>query len=397
MATKIFNKSLAPKLVTVVLQEQTNKAMKLNDLITVVCARMGTSVNGAATHHFSSIIPTLVACNKITTSGSWVYLVEEEKKSTEEKNQEFKDHFDGSKNYHDKSNYYKEQITLLEKKLTEAMQRKVEKVEVEVIKYRGIEIVEKGEARKIEGVFHNQFPKLVQLASARMNIMIFGPTGCGKSHVCKQLADALGLRFGFVSCTAGMSEGVITGKLLPLGEAGKFEYVISEFVDCFENGGVFLLDELDAADPNVLLVLNAALANGEICLSNRPENPIAKRHPDFVCIAAANTAGTNADRLYNGRNKLDGATLDRFQVGKVIFNYDNDLEKQICPDDALRSRCLKIRKAIEDNRLERAMSSRFMKDAYAMKVDYGWPQEDIDSAFFAGWREDERNKVKNCL
>jgi hypothetical protein len=37
-----------------------------------------------------------------------------------------------------------------------------------------------------------------------------------------------------------------------------------------------------------------------------------------------------------------------------------------------------------------------MIDAYDMVSDddIGWTQDDIDAAFFEGWREDEVNKVK---
>jgi hypothetical protein len=37
----------------------------------------------------------------------------------------------------------------------------------------------------------------------------------------------------------------------------------------------------------------------------------------FVCIAAANTFGTGADRQYVGRNQLDESTLDRFRIGQI--------------------------------------------------------------------------------
>ena len=246
-----------------------------------------------------------------------------------------------------------------------------------------------------EDLFHASFEAILQLAEARMNVFIYGPTGCGKSHICSQVAKALGLPFYFISCTAGMSEGIMGGRLLPTGDAGKFEYTVSEFVKAYENGGVFLLDEIDAADPNVLLLINAALANGKMSVPNRTEKPYAIRHKDFICVAAANTVGTGADRLYSGRNKLDAATLDRFQIGKVFMDYSADVEVQLCPDDELRSNLLKYRKAINENRLERAMSTRFMRDAYKMKTDFGWDQTQIDLAFFSGWREDEVAKVKN--
>lgn len=250
-----------------------------------------------------------------------------------------------------------------------------------------------GKCRSVKGVFHAQFKKLFSLADNRMNLFLYGPTGCGKTHVCSQLAEALGLRFAFISCSAGMSEGQLLGRLLPVGKGGQFEYVPSEFVTCYEEGGVFLLDELDAADPNVLLIVNAALANGHLALPNRPKQPVAKRHKDFVCVAAANTVGTGADRLYSGRNKLDAATLDRFQIGKVYLDYDPTVEEQLCPDAELRERLQRYRKAVRANGLERAVSTRFLRDAHVMR-QAGWTDQEVDESLFRGWREDEVNKVK---
>lgn len=249
--------------------------------------------------------------------------------------------------------------------------------------------------RKMKEVFHHQFEKLLTLGQARKNIMIYGPTGCGKTHVCGQLARALDLQFASVSCTTGMSEGVLTGTLLPTGKGGQFQFATSAFLDCFENGGLFLLDEMDAADPNVLLIINAALANGWISLPKRLGSTSAVRSPDFLCVATTNTLGTNADRVYAGRNKLDGATLDRFQIGKLRFDYDAELERELCKDDQLYKVCIGLRRGINNHRLERACSTRFMLDAQQMMADYGWSAEQVMSSFFTGWREDEMTKVLN--
>lgn len=245
------------------------------------------------------------------------------------------------------------------------------------------------------GVFHAKFPKIVALAKARKNIFLYGPTGLGKSHICKQLAQVLGLNFAFIQCTSGMSEGQLGGRLLPVGKDGTFEYVISEFVRCYEQGGVFLLDEIDAADPNVLLLVNAALANSRMAVPNRPDDPYAVRHPDFVCVAAANTVGHGADRLYSGRNKLDAATLDRFQIGKVCLDYDETVDRVLCPDDLLRGRLQRYRRAVLEHKMERAVSTRFMIDAHDMKSRAGWSDAEVDEALFSGWKADEVNKVKN--
>jgi cobaltochelatase CobS len=163
-------------------------------------------------------------------------------------------------------------------------------------------------------------------------------------------------------------------------------------VRCYEDGGVFLFDEIDAADSNTLLVLNSALANGQMALANRPDAPVARKHPDFVAIAAANTFGTGADRQYVGRNQLDESTLDRFRIGQVEMDYDPDEEAALCPDDDLRTRLQGYREAIRANRLRRVVSTRFLRDAFVM-TRAGDSDADIDAALFAGWSADEVRKV----
>ena len=251
-----------------------------------------------------------------------------------------------------------------------------------------------GQAVHFDGLVHPCFDEILQLAQARKHIFLPGPAGCGKSHLAGQLAEALGLKFGFISCSAGMSESQLLGRMVPAGEGGQFIFLGTQFLDCYENGGVFLFDELDAADANVLLVVNSALANGHLSVPNRHGNPVAKRHPDFVCIAAANTYGRGADRQYVGRSELDESTLDRFRIGTVPMDYDERLERQLCPDERLFSRLNGYREKVRENRLERCVSTRFMKEAFEMVAKWGWTYAMVDSKLFAGWRADEIAKVR---
>jgi energy-coupling factor transporter ATP-binding protein EcfA2 len=251
-----------------------------------------------------------------------------------------------------------------------------------------------GSAVRFDGLTHECFQEVLELVQAGEEVFLPGPAGCGKSHLAGQIATALGRRFGSISCSAGMSESQILGRLVPKGEQGQFEFLGTQFLDCYENGGVFLFDEIDAADPNVLLIVNSALANGHLSVPARHDKPVAKRHPDFVCIAAANTYGKGADRQYVGRNELDESTLDRFRVGCVPMDYSRELEKQLCPDETLRERLWGYRENCHRNRLQRIVSTRFMAKAYKMVSQYGWDYEKVDAKLFAGWREDEIRKAK---
>ncbi len=252
-----------------------------------------------------------------------------------------------------------------------------------------------GTVRKVEGKTHAAFEKVLKLAARRKNISLSGPAGCGKTHLAEQVAKALGLSFSFISCSAGMSEGQLLGRLVPTGKGGKFEYVRAEFVRCYEEGGVFRFDEVDGADANTLFVLMTALANGHLAVPNRPDKPIAVKHPDFVCIAAANTYGTGANRQYVGANQLDERFLDRFRIGQIEMDYDADVEESLCDNTDLLERLRGYRAKIDANKVRRLVSMRFMKDACEMK-EAGFTDEDVDTALFAGWSEHEIRLVKGA-
>jgi energy-coupling factor transporter ATP-binding protein EcfA2 len=247
-------------------------------------------------------------------------------------------------------------------------------------------------AVRMDGKVHEKFSEILDLAAQRMEILLVGPAGCGKSHLAEQIAKALGLRFGSISCSAGMSEGQITGRLIPTGDGGRFEYQRPQFVEFYEEGGVFLLDEIDAADANVLLVINQALANGHLPVPNRITNPQANRHPDFVLIAAANTFGNGANRMYVGRNQLDESTLDRFRIGQVVMDYDRELEKSILSDTDLLEWLWNIRRKAAECQLRRVVSTRFIAKAATMRAA-GWSPEKIIGQLVCGWAQDERMKV----
>lgn len=249
---------------------------------------------------------------------------------------------------------------------------------------------------KAKRILHAQYHRILKLAAARKSIFLPGPTGCGKSYVAEQVATELGLKYYDIACTEGMSEGQITGYLLPVSAGGRYSYVPVGFVQAYEKGGLFLFDEFDAADANTVLIINNAIANGTLSLPRRHTKPVAKKHKNFVLIAAANTWGTGADRRYVGRNQLDAATLDRFRIGITPMDYDRDVEKEIVQSilgrkqigEELLNQCWQWRDNIRAARLEREVSTRFIKDSADM-IALDDTMDDIERQCFEGWTPDE--------
>lgn len=170
---------------------------------------------------------------------------------------------------------------------------------------------------KADGIIkHLKFNEIKTCVQCEVPVYLYGPAGSGKNHVLQQIAEDLGLDFYFTNSV--QQEYKITGFI---DAGGTFHE--TEFYKAFKNGGLFFLDEMDASIPEVLVLLNAALANGYF------EFPTGKifAHKDFRVVSAGNTVGTGADEQYAGRLQLDQATLDRFAM--IEFDYDRNIELAI--------------------------------------------------------------------
>lgn len=248
-----------------------------------------------------------------------------------------------------------------------------------------------GSEWKPSGHVRPEFADILMDAQCGLNILLVGPAGSGKTHLAHQVAEALGREFASISCTAGMSESALSGWLIPFGEGGKFVFVASDFVRLYENGGVFLFDEVDAADSNTLLFINQALANGSFYLPQRQGATKVKRHADFVCIAAANTFGNGANGTYAGRERLDEAFLDRFRAGRNFVDYDKTFERKAVHPELLAWGWA-VRKKINDLRMQRVMSTRFLLDSTKL-LNAGVSMDRVKNKFFLDWKAEDRAKV----
>jgi cobaltochelatase CobS len=176
---------------------------------------------------------------------------------------------------------------------------------------RPLEIRLPDKTKKVKGLRHKQFENLLRATAIGQPVLLVGPAGTGKTQGGAEAADALSLSFHSISVGSQTSKSDLVGYM-----DGGGTYRRTQFRDAYENGGLFLLDEADAGNSNVLILLNAALSNGYMAF---PDGMI-QRHRDFRMIATANTYGNGASRQYVGRNQLDAATLDRF----TVLNWDID-------------------------------------------------------------------------
>lgn len=188
---------------------------------------------------------------------------------------------------------------------------------------------------EFKGVTHEKFGEVLNLVNADIPVFLTGAAGTGKNVLCKQVAEALNLEFYFSNAVT--QEYKITGFI---DANGTFHE--TQFYHAFTHGGLFMLDEMDASIPEVLVMLNAAIANRYF---DFPTGRV-EAHEDFRLIAAGNTFGTGADIEYTGRYQLDAASLDRFAL--VEIDYSPQIEKAISDgDDQLLEYIHSFRKAVK--------------------------------------------------
>lgn len=267
-----------------------------------------------------------------------------------------------------------------------------------------IDLTSPGVTLSGEAIMHYRFPLLVSAVAARVNTMLVGPAGSGKTTAGLKVAEALKLPFEFT--------GAIDNSYKLAGFIDAQGRVIhTGFRRTFEHGGVFLFDEMDGSMPGALLAFNAALAND---MYDFPDGCV-KKHPDFRAIAGANTYGTGADRQYVGRNKLDAASLDRYSV--LEWGYDEALEASLVGAQAPKGapipqsikplsegeaqaqainwlgRVQKVRKAVQDLKVLHVVSPRATINGSKL-LAAGWSWADTEEAvIWKGLDADTKTKV----
>lgn len=242
---------------------------------------------------------------------------------------------------------------------------------------------------EVKGVQHKEFETVLAFVQRNIPVFLTGPAGSGKNVICQQVAEVLGLPFYFTNAVT--QEYKLTGFTDANGK-----YQETQFYKAFKDGGVFMLDEMDASIPDVLIILNSALSNHYFDFPA----PIGfvKQHPDFRVIAAGNTFGQGATMEYVGRNQIDEATLDRF--APVRIDYDPNIE-EVCAngDQDLLKFIRAYRKATQASGIKTIVSYRSITRIATM-IDCLDIKKVLDSCLLKSMGDDDlkmmQNKVQGC-
>ncbi|MEB8487444.1 AAA family ATPase [Acidithiobacillus ferriphilus] len=203
------------------------------------------------------------------------------------------------------------------------------------------------------------------LANPERPLWVYGPTGCGKTHLAKWIAHHT--RRGLIRFSANGSTDVedLVGHLTLVD--GEVIHQDGPITTGMRQGQMVVIDEGDLIAPDVLTALHAVL-EGEPLVLNKGGVVTVVPRPGFQIIVTANSRGDGANRnSYKGTKELNQATLNRFyriEMDYMPSEIEMDLIKAKAPRSlkGLVSSYVKaanaIRAAAKAQTIERGMSTR---------------------------------------
>jgi len=243
-------------------------------------------------------------------------------------------------------------------------------------------------SRDVKGHKHPMFGDLLLAATSRMptgffpNILLAGPTGSGKSHAARQLADALGYTFYFTGAVS--QDHQLFGY-----EDANGKYHTTPWREAFARPrSFFCWDEVDRSDPVPLLSANMPLANG---YANFPDEMNVARHPDTIFLATANTWGYGPTSQFVGASQLDAAFLSRFAIN-LPWDYDVAFEAAVSGNEAFAQRVQAARRRAFAAQLQIILDVRIMQ-AGAGLIANGATSDKAAQMTYLGKLSDEHRKI----
>lgn len=153
-------------------------------------------------------------------------------------------------------------------------------------------------------------------------VLLIGETGTGKTSAVRDLAYRTNNSFRRLNLNGSTTVEEFVGKIL-INRDGTY-WVDGILTDAMRNGHWLLIDEVNAALPEILFVLQSLLDDdGYIVLAEKEDKEIVRPHPNFRIFATMNPFED-----YVGTKELNKAFLSRFPITiKVEYpKADQELE-----------------------------------------------------------------------
>lgn len=226
--------------------------------------------------------------------------------------------------------------------------------------------------------------KVYDVARAeKINVLVYGPTGPGKTTSVEAWAAERGLRMATISGNASMEPRQMFGGFIPDGNGG-YGWIDGPVTDVVRNGGVLLLDEVNFISPKIYTTIYPLLdGRRSITLLDHMGETI-QAHEDLTIFATMNPE-------YIGTTPLNFAFRNRFDM-QIPWDYDDAVESKLVTSKALLLLVKQLRLEAAKGQYETPISTNMLMEfeRFIELLDYDFAVEN----FIAHFGADEQASVR---
>jgi MoxR-like ATPase len=154
---------------------------------------------------------------------------------------------------------------------------------------------------------------IAQFINANIPVLVEGETGVGKTSAFRYLAGLTQNAYRRLNLNGSTTVDEFVGKIM-LDEKGT-KWVDGVLTDAMRKGHWLVLDEINAALPEILFVLHSVLDDDGYVVLAEHTGEVVRPHANFRVFATMNPS----DGQYSGTKELNQAFLDRFV--KTTFGF----------------------------------------------------------------------------
>lgn len=215
----------------------------------------------------------------------------------------------------------------------------------------------------------------------KMNVLIEGPTGPGKTTAAMAYAAENDHAFYAVPSNVGVEPSQLFGKFIPDGSGG-FIWQDGPVTDLVRHGGVLLINEVNFMPPRVATVLFGLLDKRRQITLLDHKAEVIDAHDNLLIIADMNPD-------YAGTQKLNAAFRNRFPI-QLFWDYDEKVEKKLIKSGSLRQVAKRLRELYREEKLVTPTATNMLQEFERLAVvDYQFAVE----VFTQHYLPDERSGV----
>ncbi len=196
------------------------------------------------------------------------------------------------------------------------------------------------------------------------NILLTGETGVGKTLLIRSFCMKNKLPYYRIVMNAGTTVEDIIGQNV-MDEEGRFKFVYQVLIKFMKHGGVFVFDEINAGQKEILHILNSITDFERKAIVTQHKGEVIEACDNFLVVACMNPPDE-----YN-LNEMSKSLKSRFTP--YYFDFDEKIDEQVLKDEKLLKFTKAVRLARVNKQLETPLSIRDLVQFQNIRTGLGYP------------------------